>query len=63
MAAFSQENAFFVTIFIGQNNQSLTIGDLSVKNSAQGLSGVNWVSVEQDDLHGKLPKCQTIQFT
>jgi hypothetical protein len=41
----------------------MTIGDLSVKNSAQGLSSLNWISVEQDEHHGKLAICHGIQLT
>lgn len=52
-----------MTIFIGQHNQSMTIGDLSVKNSGQGLAGVRWIPVVQDSTHGKLPRCKSIQLT
>mgnify|MGYP006872377932 CR=1 FL=1 len=41
----------------------MTIGDLSVKNAAHGLSGVRWIVVEQDDDYGKLPRCQSIGLT
>lgn len=52
-----------MTIFIGEHNQSMTIGDLSVKNAAHGLSGLRWIATEQDEEHGKLPRCQTISLT
>lgn len=41
----------------------MTIGDLSVKNSGQGLAGVRWIPVVQDSTHGKLPRCKSIQLT
>ena len=47
MAVLAQTDQKYVTIFIGEHNQTITIGDLSVKNSAQGLSGIQWVKVSQ----------------
>ena len=34
----------YVTIFIGRN-RTITIGDLSVKNSDEGFSGIKWIKV------------------
>lgn len=46
MTAVAQsDQESYVTIFIGKNNQSMTIGDLSVKNAAHGLSGIKWIAV------------------
>jgi|JI7StandDraft_1071085.scaffolds.fasta_scaffold914760_1 hypothetical protein len=41
----------------------MTIGDLSVKNAAHGLSGIKWIPVEQDDQYGKLARTTAIQLT
>ena len=54
MAALARTRDKYVTIFIGANNQTITIGDLSVKNSVQGLSSITWVDVHETD-YGKLP--------
>ena len=53
MMTLAQSKDRYITIFIGEFNQSITFGDLSVKNSAQGLSGIEWVNVS-DQSNGKL---------
>ena len=40
MMGLAQASNKYITIFVGKYNQSITFGDLSVKNSAQGLSGI-----------------------
>ena len=49
-----------MTIFLGEHNQSMTIGDISVKNSADGLGGIQWIEVEQHEKYGKLPATKEI---
>lgn len=52
----------YITIYIGEFNQTITFGDLSVKNSAQGLSGIEWVNVTQQN-NGKLAHLREIAIT
>jgi transcriptional regulator of heat shock response len=63
MTTVAQTNETYVTIFIGRENHSVTIGDLSVKYAVQGISSVSWVTVKEDGLYGKLLHCSKIQFT
>jgi hypothetical protein len=48
MSVVAQTSESYVTIFLGHQNQTMTIGDLSVKNAEHGLSGIKWVPIEQD---------------
>lgn len=41
----------------------MTVGDLTVKYSAQGLSAVHWISTEDNGFTGKLPKCSQISLS
>lgn len=51
-----------MTIFLGRNNL-VTIGDLSVKNSDEGLSGIRWLNAEQDEEYGKLPRIEKFYYS
>ena len=39
----AQTSEEYVTIFLGRENL-VTIGDMSVKNSDEGLSGIRWLN-------------------
>ena len=62
MMMLAQATDRYITIYIGEFNQTITFGDLSVKNSAQGLSGIEWVNVTQQN-NGKLAHLREIAIT
>ena len=62
MMMLAQAKDRYITIYIGELNQRITFGDLSVKNSAQGLSGIEWVNVTQQT-NGKLAHLREIALT
>lgn len=52
-----------ITIYINEKESELTIGELSIKNTAEGYSGIVWVpfdNVEENTAYGKLPLVQSI---
>jgi hypothetical protein len=52
-----------ITIYINGDESTLTIGELSIKNTAEGYSGIVWVPFDnsQDNMaYGKLPLVQAI---
>jgi hypothetical protein len=52
-----------ITIYINGDESTLTIGELSIKNTAEGYSGIVWVPFDnsQDNTaYGKLPLVQAI---
>ena len=54
MLEYPKTSDQYVTIYVGRENL-VTIGDLSVKNTDEGLSGIRWLNAEQDEKYGKLP--------
>ena len=52
-----------LTIYINDKESTLTIGELSIKNTAEGYSGIVWVpfdNTEDSTAYGKLPLVQSI---
>lgn len=45
MGAVAKSSENYVTIFLGEHNQTMSIGDLTVKNAAHGLSGIKWIAI------------------
>ena len=62
MTGLARSRDKYVTLYVGPHNQSATFGDLSVKNSAQGLSGIHWIKVKQQE-HGKLAHLREFALT
>lgn len=48
-----------VTLFLGHNS-SITIGDLTAKNTETGYSSITWIDMIEDEGFGKLPKINDI---
>jgi hypothetical protein len=52
-----------ITIYVNGQESTLTIGELSIKNTAEGYSGIVWVpfdNSEDNTAYGRLPLVQSI---
>ena len=52
-----------ITIYINDQESTLTIGELSIKNTAEGYSGIVWVPFDNSEdttAYGRLPLVQSI---
>jgi hypothetical protein len=52
-----------ITIYINNDESILTIGELSIKNTAEGYSGIKWVPFDNSEdatAYGKLPLVKAI---
>ena len=44
-----------VTISLNEDGDSISIGDLTVKNTDKGYSGLQWIDISEEQEYGRLP--------
>ena len=52
--AYTKAEEKIATLYLGENN-FMAIGELSLKFSEHGYSGISWVGIQQDENFGKVP--------